>query len=262
MSDINRLDRPDEPVNELAYVCAGVGHTVINAFSAIVSNAELLKLSIRRLEALDRASDLADAGETATIIETIVRTSFDAASIARRMIDYTRGLTTIGRDQVSIERVIRLALDQPIPKAGPNIRWETRIESSPSFLGDEAQIIFALNCLIDNAIESFHDGSGTIGIVSEVDDRGWVQIVVSDDGEGMDAAIVRRAIEPFFTTKPGRFGLGLTLANGVWRRHGGTMSITTAPGEGTSVRLRLDPANPPRIGAKPGSKARGDAPTF
>ncbi len=258
MSDSNRLDRPDEPVNELAYVCAGVGHTVINAFSAIVSNAELLKLSTRRLEPLDRAAGQTDGGETATIIETIVRTSFDAAAIARKLIDYTRGLTTIGRDQVSIERVIRLALDQPMSEAGRDIRWETRIESSPSFLGDEVQIIFALNYLIENAIESFPDGSGTIGIVAEVDDHGWVQIVVSDDGEGMDGSIARRAIEPFFTTKTGRFGLGLTLANGVWRRHGGTMSITTAPGAGTSVRLRLDPANPPRIGAKPGAKARGD----
>lgn len=250
MSDKIPIDRPYEPVNELAYVCAGVGHTVINAFSAIVSNAELLKLSKLRPEPSDRAAAIADESESAAIVETIVRTSFDAAAIARKLIDYTRGLTTIGSDHVSLDRVFERALDKPISKTAPTIRWETRIESAPPFLGDEEQIVSALNYIIQNSIESLADASGTIGVVAGVDERGWVQIVVNDDGVGMDAAIAPRAIEPFFTTKPGRFGLGLTLANGVWRRHGGTMSISTLPGAGTTVRLKLDPANPPRFAAR------------
>ena len=58
----------------------------------------------------------------------------------------------------------------------------------------------------------------------------------------MDAAeVLERAIEPFFSTKPGQLGVGLSIANGIWRRHRGTLSLKSQPGEGTTVRLCVEP---------------------
>ena len=61
--------------------------------------------------------------------------------------------------------------------------------------------------------------------------------------------------EPFFTTKPDRDGVGLTIAQGIWRRHRGALSIDSRPGQGTTIRLsigplpKLEPANPTASGA-------------
>ena len=57
----------------------------------------------------------------------------------------------------------------------------------------------------------------------------------------MDSETQVRAVEPFFSTKPGHLGVGLSIANGIWRRHRGTLSIRTQPGEGTSARLCVEP---------------------
>ena len=63
----------------------------------------------------------------------------------------------------------------------------------------------------------------------------------------MTPEILERAVEPFFSTRPERRGVGLTIANGIWRRHRGTLSIQTEVGRGTRVRLCVDPG--PATGA-------------
>jgi signal transduction histidine kinase len=66
-------------------------------------------------------------------------------------------------------------------------------------------------------------------------------VCVTDTGAGMDEETLRRAMEPFFTTKPVGKGTGLGLAQiyGSMRQIGGAVRIESAPGKGTSVRLFL-----------------------
>ena len=65
-------------------------------------------------------------------------------------------------------------------------------------------------------------------------------VIVQDDGSGMSAEVRERAFEPFFTTK-GAAGCGLCLAEvyGIARRHRGSVTIVSAPGEGASVALHF-----------------------
>ncbi len=62
----------------------------------------------------------------------------------------------------------------------------------------------------------------------------------------MSPDVLRRATEPFFSTKPDRAGVGLTIAQGIWRRHRGSLSIDSQPGQGTTVRLSIGPIAPAR----------------
>ena len=98
-----------------------------------------------------------------------------------------------------------------------------------------------LVCLLQNAYESFEGEEGVIQVATSIDERGWNVVEVRDTGKGMEAEVRVRAVEPFFSTKPGHLGVGLSIANGIWRRHGGTVSIQTAPSRGTSVRLCIEP---------------------
>jgi signal transduction histidine kinase len=69
--------------------------------------------------------------------------------------------------------------------------------------------------------------------------EGTVEIRVTDRGEGIPEATLRKIPSLFFTTKKGGSGLGLMVASRIVREHGGTLSISSREGEGTSVSVRL-----------------------
>jgi two-component system cell cycle sensor histidine kinase/response regulator CckA len=77
------------------------------------------------------------------------------------------------------------------------------------------------------------------------DGEGWVEMVVSDEGVGMDEATLSRAFEPFFTTKPkGKgTGLGLTTVQSIITQYGGSVSIESKPALGTTVTIILPRAD-------------------
>jgi signal transduction histidine kinase len=77
-------------------------------------------------------------------------------------------------------------------------------------------------------------------VVSLAPEGTQVRLVVEDDGEGMTPDVAARAFEPFFGTRGGEgIGLGLPIARGIVERHGGAVSLETAPGAGTKVTVRL-----------------------
>ena len=62
---------------------------------------------------------------------------------------------------------------------------------------------------------------------------------ITDSGLGMDESTTGKATHPFFTTRAKGTGLGLAIAQRSVEAHGGTLSITSAPGTGTRVRIAL-----------------------
>lgn len=75
---------------------------------------------------------------------------------------------------------------------------------------------------------------------------GYVELAVRDDGCGMSPEVLKRALEPFYTTKKRGLGtgLGLSLAHGVAAAAGGSLTIESEPGKGTTIRIRI-PTVPP-----------------
>lgn len=235
------LDATIERLNNLGHLSAGVGHHVINAFSAIVSNAELLRLN----------PPLPMMSDPATLAEMIVQSALEAATVARRLIDYTRPLTSIDPQQAAFEPST-IALDRLVAgvvaeeqAVGPAaVRWHTELEPIAAIKGHTVQLRAMLRHLIANSYDAMPGRRGSIALSTATDTRGWVVLELRDDGRGMDEATLVRATEPFFSTRPGHLGVGLSIANGIWRRHRGTLSIRSQPGEGTLVRLCVEPTRP------------------
>jgi signal transduction histidine kinase len=102
---------------------------------------------------------------------------------------------------------------------------------------DGLELELALWCLIENAIDA---GSRTIAVGCAVDDAGRVAIEILDDGCGLVAESKQRALEPFFTTKSGRLGIGLNIAKRVAYRAKGELQLAARTDvEGVRAALLL-----------------------
>jgi two-component system, cell cycle sensor histidine kinase and response regulator CckA len=120
---------------------------------------------------------------------------------------------------------------------------EIRLELGeiPSAAGEAGPLREVVMNLMLNAIEALHHG-GVI-TVSTSAAEGHVRCAVVDNGVGMSEDVRRRALEPFFTTKgPQSTGLGLSVAYGTIQRHGGTLTIESVEGQGTTVAVSIPPA--------------------
>ena len=94
MSQDERLE-PHERLTDLGHLASAVGHHVINAFSAIVSNAEILRLMARSDTPIDPVA----------VADHIIRTAVDASGVARRLIDYTRPITAAATAPVALDQL-------------------------------------------------------------------------------------------------------------------------------------------------------------
>jgi two-component system cell cycle sensor histidine kinase/response regulator CckA len=148
-----------------------------------------------------------------------------------------------------------------IPK---HVRVETDLpEALPRVEVDPTQIRQVIMNLVTNAAEAIGQRPGTVRIaaVREAFDPGlqsglvlgaeltagdYVQLSVSDDGEGMTAHTRARLFDPFFTTKGSGRGLGLAAVLGIVRAHHGALHVTSQQGFGTTFRIWLPVAQDTR----------------
>jgi PAS domain S-box-containing protein len=111
--------------------------------------------------------------------------------------------------------------------------------SPPVVKCDENQIKQVLINLMKNAIEAMpHGGTVTVRFGEDASNRERT-VYIEDQGEGMPPEILERLGEPFLTTKEKGTGLGLMVCYKIIQAHEGQMSVSSQPGQGTSVRLVL-----------------------
>jgi two-component system, NtrC family, sensor kinase len=234
----------DDRFRDLAHLSAAVGHFLINAFSAVVSNAEQIR---------SRADRPADLTQIETLSSSIIKSALDASQVARQLIDWTRHLSIIDSDPhssesrfIDLNRLIQERIESAPIGTRSDIDRVINLSPIPSIAGDAARLRSMLRHLLQNANEAMEGRSGTLTVSTCVDPRGWTVIEICDTGRGMSPEVLRQATEPFFSTKPDHTGIGLTIAQAIWRRHRGSLAIDSQPGRGTTIRLSIGPSQTPR----------------
>jgi signal transduction histidine kinase len=134
------------------------------------------------------------------------------------------------------------------------IRVEYLIEESlPELNADRSLLAEAFRNIFQNAAESMPDG-GLIAVTASFHSDGFIEVLIADQGRGIEAGQIERIFDLYFTTKPGGTGLGLTLALRAVDLHHGTIEVDSGGESGTTVRVRLPteqfpailgPTNPP-----------------
>jgi signal transduction histidine kinase len=224
--------------------------TPLNAiigFSEILSGQHLGRLENERY--LDYSKDIHSSG---LHLLSIINDVLDMSKIEAGKLD-------LHEEDVAVEPLLTGSLRMVRERAR-----KQRIEFV-SRMADPGQVIFAderaikqcLLNLLSNAVK-FSPMGGAVTIEALADAEGCTVITVTDQGIGMTAEEQERALQPFgqahsSTTRTyGGTGLGLPITQGLVEAHGGTMSISSKPGEGTSVSLTLPayrarPSHPAKI---------------
>ncbi|NTV29627.1 MAG: GHKL domain-containing protein [Candidatus Omnitrophica bacterium] len=257
-----------EKMATVGQLAAGVAHEVNNPTAFVTSNLEVLgkyvsdlKVLLEKCDNVEyhlRASGTEGAGQLADDIQMIkegqeldfilsdlpnlINESLDGMHRIQRIVADLRTFSHSDEghwEEADLHELIQSAL---------NIAWN-EIKYKADVVKDYAELpriqcypqqlsqVF-LNLLV-NAIQSI-EAKGTITLRTRLEGE-MVLVEIADTGCGMTEEVRRRVFEPFFTTKPvGKgTGLGLSLAYNIIEKHGGTISVTSRLGEGSTFSVRL-----------------------
>jgi len=227
-----------EKLRALGRLSTGIAHDLNNTLAAVLGQVELLQLGV--------TDPTLQQGLRA--VETAV---LDGKQVVRRLQDFARQQPAERRVALEIAPLVAdvVAITRPrwkddADRQGVSIQVVTHLANLPRVLGEAADLREALLNLVLNAVDAMPAG-GTLTITGQAvpGPLAWVDITVSDTGTGMPEEVRQRAIDPFFTTKGVRgTGLGLSVVYATVERYGGRMDIVSAPGQGTTVTLRLPAA--------------------
>jgi NO-binding membrane sensor protein with MHYT domain/signal transduction histidine kinase/ActR/RegA family two-component response regulator len=247
-----------QKMEAVGQLVSGLAHDFNNVLGAIVGAFELVR---RRADDPARVRAFSEAG-----LEAADRGS----KLTAQLLAFSRS-QRIQLRPVLVREVIGALSDLLARTLGPMIKLEFRPSRVPvPVLADPTQLEMMVLNLAINARDAMPDG-GELHITTQVcqiaedgelADGEYVEIAVRDTGMGMDEQTLRRAMEPFFTTKPVGKGTGLGLAQiyGSARQSGGTVRIESAPGQGTTVRVLLPRTDEQPVSEKPEAATASDQP--
>ncbi len=249
----------------LGQLAGGVAHDFNNVLQAIAGGARLIQRRPDNAASVERLAGLVvDAAERGAVV-------------TQRLLSFARR-GPLQPEPVEVAVALTELRDLFDGTLGGGIKVELAFnEILPQLLVDRKQLETVLVNLATNARDAMVEGGSMDGArdaghvlrlsasVANGEAAGllpvpYVKIDVSDTGAGMDAATLRRATEPFFTTKPrGRgTGLGLAMARGFAEQSGGRLLLHSEPGKGTMASLYLPQVAAPD-GLAAGSPASGAA---
>ena len=218
--------RVTQKLESIGQLTGGMAHDFNNLLAIILGNQDLLKseaLSEQGSKRLEVASGAAQRG--VGLVKSLL-----ALASKQPLLPATIDLWAL------VERIaplLRHAL-------GPRVQLEMTLPASRVHVEvDEAGLEAAFLNLTVNARDAMPQG-GTLTMSLDAS-HAMARLVIKDTGTGMPEAVLKRATEPFFTTKEqGRgTGLGLSMVAGFVKQSGGTMKIQSAEGAGTSIEISL-----------------------
>ena len=211
-----------ERLARLGGLFSGVAHQIRNPLNAITLELELLSQDARASKPVE--------DHVHAVREEMSRIDLVIEALMRFM--------RPGR--LKIERVAANDLMREVAKGvnEPSIEVRCELDSASAFLNaDRAVLMEALLNIVRNAVDAMPEG-GRLTLKSALAE-GFVELSVTDTGQGIAPEHMEDIFQLYFTTKEDGNGVGLPLALRAVDLHGGTLNIESGLNKGTSVRIRL-----------------------
>lgn len=231
-----------EKLRALGQMASGVAHDLNQYLGLVAGHGELL------LAMLDQPEPPRQGLRRS--VETVVRAAFDGAETVRRLQTFARPRQDQPPETIALGGLLHDVAQLTAPRwrdaaqaAGRPISLEVEVTGDTTIKGSPASLREALTNLVLNAVDALPSG-GSIRLNARREGE-RVVAEVRDSGIGMPEDVQARVFEPFFTTKGEHgSGLGLALVFAIVEQHGGTITLESAPGLGTTFQIVL-PAAPP-----------------
>ena len=230
-------------------------HAAIGEFSAFLATEVREPLGSIRAQLEEVTGEGILDFDPQTRVENAMRELMRVEAILNEILDFAKPLE-LNRRLCRIPEVIESALTV----VGTDFEV-TRIQVTKDYAiqiapvrADESKLQQVFLSIFRNAVEAMSPGGHLhIQVTQHRDGRGLEdQILIKNDGAPIPAEIVDKVFEPFFTTKRAGTGLGLATVKKIIEEHGGAIAIGSAPGEGTTVTIRL-----PGVSRGPSFRHRG-----
>jgi len=234
-----------EAVGRLA---GGIAHDFNNLMGVVIGQASMLEHTVPE-------------GSPLIVVAREIRTTGQqAAQLTQQLLSLSRAQIH-NRGPVDLSAAVRSTLELLERLLAENIRLKTDLAPNAGVVRmDRGQLTQVVMNLVLNARDAMPDG-GTLTIRtapaggSAEEASSWAVLEVSDTGAGMDERTAARAFEPFFSTKTSGTGLGLPTVQRIVAGAGGSVALDSAPGVGTTFRVRLPCVSPEACGVETASAA-------
>jgi hypothetical protein len=222
-------------VTTLGQLSASIAHEVSQPLVGIVTNGDA---SLRWLE-----REVPNVDEARQAVKRIISDADRASNVIRRIRDLAKKATPeMARVDVNevIEDAIALVRHQALSH-----RAVLRLDLAnglPEVLGDRIQLQQVIINLVMNGVEAMtlvSDRPRAVVIQSQPRAQDHVLVAVRDAGVGLEPGIADRLFSPFYTTKPGGMGMGLSICRSIVEAHGGRVWATSNSGPGATIQFTV-----------------------
>jgi C4-dicarboxylate-specific signal transduction histidine kinase len=222
--------RRSERLASLGTLAAGIAHEINNPLNAMLVAAQY-------------ARQASEPEEVREALDSIIEEGQRGGQIIRGILKFARADEPV-RTPGDLNQAVRHAAElSSTYLEGHQLRLELELaEDLPPVLMNTIEIEQVIVNLIKNAVEA---GGGHAHVtLSSAARNGHVVVTIHDDGPGIPPDVAARIFDPFFTTKLGKggTGLGLSICHGIVSEHGGTISVLSQPGAGTTFTINLPAA--------------------
>jgi PAS domain S-box-containing protein len=248
-----------QKLESIGLLAGGIAHDFNNILTAVFGS-----LSLAKMEA-------APQGSVYTRLVCAEQQCMKARSLTRKLLTYSRGGSS-RRKIVSIADVIRETADFALSGKNTQCRFSLPDGLWPAQI-DESQMRQVVHSLVTNACEAMPRG-GVVEIGAEnlelatgqiqaLKSGRYIRWYVRDEGAGMSPEYMRRAFDPYFTTKPMNsfkgMGLGLAICHSIVKSHEGIITVDSTPGKGSVFTVFVPAAGYENEERKPASPLTAQA---
>ena len=253
-----------EKLASIGQLAAGVAHEINNPIGYIFSNFRTLQTYLDELfamlDAYQRAEPSLPAAAAAPLralreridldflrqdIPSLMSESGEGIVRVRHIVQDLKDFSRVDANAQWVWADLHRGIDSTLNIVNNEVKYKADVVKEYGELPDIECLPLQINQVVMNLVVNAAHAIGaergriTVRTGRDGDDHVWLE--VGDDGGGIAPEALSRIFDPFFTTKAiGQgTGLGLSLAYGIIQKHGGTIAVDTALGQGTRFRVRL-----------------------
>ena len=217
-------------LESVGILAGGIAHDFNNILTSILGNISLSKLEVPAESDIEK------------FLEESEKSCLRARDLTNQLLTFSRGGTPIKR-VTSVGKLIVDTASFALRGNAVNVEYDID-EDLWAVEIDEGQISQVIHNIVINAIQATDDFGeikiGASNITTEHGTKGYfVEIIVEDNGYGIEKELLSKVFDPYFTTKPEGSGLGLATAHSIISNHDGSISVISQVGKGSSFKIVL-----------------------